>query len=100
MTKEAEEPAQPANAFVGTWSGKIGTANWTIVFNADGTFTANGTTYHYVVNTSDANKAESTEVDGSDKLFTFAILSNGKLRVERYDTDMYETYSGDLEKAA
>ena len=100
LTKEAEEPAQPANAFVGTWSGKIGTANWTIVFNADGTFTANGTTYHYVVNTSDANKAESTEVDGSDKLFTFAILSNGKLRVERYDTDMYETYSGDLEKAA
>lgn len=99
LTKEAEEPAQPANAFVGTWSGKIGTANWTIIFNADGTFTANGTTYHYVIDSTNANKAESTEADGSDKYFTFTILSNGNLRVERYDSDMYETYTGDLVKA-
>lgn len=96
LTKEAEEAA---NAFVGTWSGKIGTASWTLVINADGTFTANGTTYHYVIDSTNANKAESVEADGSDKYFTFTILSNGNLRVERYDDDMYETYTGDLVKA-
>lgn len=96
LTKEAEAAA---NAFVGTWSGKIGTANWTIIFNADGTFTANGTTYHYVIDSTNANKAESTEADGSDKIFKFTIQSNGKLRTERYDVDEYETFMGDLVKA-
>ena len=94
FTKEAEETT---NAFVGTWSGKIGVASWTIVINSDGTFTANGTTYHYTIDSE--TKASSVEADGSDKLFTFE-LKGDKLSVDRYDSDMYETYSGTLTKQA
>lgn len=94
FTKEAEGTT---NAFVGTWSGKIGVASWTIVINSDGTFTANGTTYHYTVDSE--TKASSVEADGSDKLFTFE-LKGDKLSVDRYDSDMCETYSGTLTKQA
>lgn len=94
LTKEAEETT---NAFVGTWSGKIGVASWTIVINSDGTFTANGTTYHYTIDSE--TKASSVEADGSDKLFTFE-LKGDKLRVDRYDSDMCETFTGDLTKQA
>lgn len=94
FTKEAEGTT---NAFVGTWSGKIGVASWTIVINSDGTFTANGTTYHYTIDSE--TKASSVEADGSDKLFTFE-LKGDKLSVDRYDSDMYETYSGTLTKQA
>ena len=90
-------PEEPANAFVGTWSGKIGVASWTIVINSDGTFTANGTTYHYTVDSE--TKASSVEADGSDKLFTFELRGD-KLRVDRYDSDAYETFTGDLTKQA
>ena len=94
FTKEAEGTT---NAFVGTWSGKIGVASWTIVINSDGTFTANGTTYHYTVDSE--TKASSVEADGSDKLFTFELRGD-KLRVDRYDSDAYETFTGDLTKQA
>lgn len=93
----AKEAEGTTNAFVGTWSGKIGVASWTIVINSDGTFTANGTTYHYTVDSE--TKASSVEADGSDKLFTFE-LKGDKLSVNRYDSDMYETYSGTLTKQA
>ena len=94
FTKEtASEPEETHDAFYGTWSGKIGTASWTIEFKDDGTFVANGTTYHYEVDASNANKAKST-----DNVFTFEIKSSG-LYVERYDDDMCETYTGTLTKA-
>ena len=91
--EEASEPVETHDAFYGTWSGKIGVASWTIEFKDDGTFVANGTTYHYEVDASNANKAKST-----DNVFTFEIKSSG-LYVERYDDDMGETYLGTLAKA-
>lgn len=91
--EEASEPVETHDAFYGTWSGKIGVASWTIEFKDDGTFVANGTTYHYEVDASNANKAKST-----DDVFTFEIKSSG-LYVERYDDDMCETYTGTLTKA-
>lgn len=99
--KQAEQPEEPEvthDNFYGTWSGKIGFGTWTIEFKDGGVFTANGTTYHYTVNASNELKAESVEADGSDKLYVFEIKSNGKLHVERYDADMCETYTGDLDK--
>lgn len=93
FTKEAET----LDAFAGTWSGKIGGRTWTIVIDGKGNFTANGTAYHYTVDS--ATTASSVEADGSDKYFTFT-LKNGSLAVERYDEDMYETYSGTLTKQA
>lgn len=83
------------DAFAGTWSGKIGTATWTIVIDGKGNFTANGTAYHYTVDSE--TKASSVEADGSDKLFT---LKGNTLSVERYDADMMETYTGTLTKQA
>ena len=91
--EEASEPVETHDAFYGTWSGKIGVASWTIEFKDDGTFVANGTTYHYEVDASNANKAKST-----DNVFTFEIKSSG-LYVERYDDDMGELYTGTLTKA-
>ncbi len=91
--EEASEPVETHDAFYGTWSGKIGVASWTIEFKDDGTFVANGTTYHYEVDASNANKAKST-----DDVFKFEIKSSG-LYVERYDDDMCETYTGTLTKA-
>jgi putative extracellular nuclease, surface-anchored len=85
------------DAFAGTWSGKIGTATWTIVIDGKGNFTANGTAYHYTVDSE--TKASSVEADGSDKLFVFTLKGN-TLSVERYDADMMETYTGTLTKQA
>lgn len=85
------------DAFAGTWSGKIGTATWTIVIDGKGNFTANGTAYHYTVDSE--TKASSGEADGSDKLFVFTLKGN-TLSVERYDADMMETYTGTLTKQA
>ena len=93
FTKEAET----LDAFAGTWSGKIGTATWTIVIDGKGNFTANGTAYHYTVDSE--TKASSVEADGSDKLFVFTLKGN-TLSVERYDADMMETYTGTLTKQA
>lgn len=94
FTKEA---AATLDAFAGTWSGKIGTATWTIVIDGKGNFTANGTAYHYTVDSE--TKASSVEADGSDKLFVFTLKGN-TLSVERYDADMMETYIGTLTKQA
>lgn len=94
FTKEA---AATLDAFAGTWSGKIGTATWTIVIDGKGNFTANGTAYHYTVDSE--TKASSVEADGSDKLFVFTLKGN-TLSVERYDADMMETYNGTLTKQA
>ncbi len=94
FTKEA---AETLDAFAGTWSGKIGTATWTIVIDGKGNFTANGTAYHYTVDSE--TKASSVEADGSDKLFVFTLKGN-TLSVERYDADMVETYTGTLTKQA
>lgn len=94
FTKEA---AETLDAFAGTWSGKIGTATWTIVIDGKGNFTANGTAYHYTVDSE--TKASSVEADGSDKLFVFTLKGN-TLSVERYDADMMETYTGTLTKQA
>lgn len=85
------------DAFAGTWSGKIGTATWTIVIDGKGNFTANGTAYHYTVDSE--TKASSVGADGSDKLFVFTLKGN-TLSVERYDADMMETYTGTLTKQA
>lgn len=85
------------DAFAGTWSGKIGTATWTIVIDGKGNFTANGTAYHYTVDSE--TKASSVEADGSDKLFVFTLKGN-TLSVERYDADRMETYTGTLTKQA
>lgn len=85
------------DAFAGTWSGKIGTATWTIVIDGKGNFTANGTAYHYTVDSE--TKASSVEADVSDKLFVFTLKGN-TLSVERYDADMMETYTGTLTKQA
>lgn len=85
------------DAFAGTWSGKIGTATWTIVIDGKGNFTANGTAYHYTVDSE--TKASSVEADGSDKLFVFTLKGN-TLSVERYDADMMKTYTGTLTKQA
>lgn len=85
------------DAFAGTWSGKIGTATWTIVIDGKGNFTANGTAYHYTVDSE--TKASSVEADGSDKLFVFTLKGN-TLSVERYDADMMETHTGTLTKQA
>lgn len=85
------------DAFAGTWSGKIGTATWTIVIDGKGNFTANGTAYHYTVDSE--TKASSVEANGSDKLFVFTLKGN-TLSVERYDADMMETYTGTLTKQA
>lgn len=85
------------DAFAGTWSGKIGTATWTIVIDGKGNFTANGTAYHYTVDSE--TKASSVEADGSDKLFVFTLKGN-TLSVERYDADTMETYTGTLTKQA
>lgn len=85
------------DAFAGTWSGKIGTATWTIVIDGKGNFTANGTAYHYTVDSE--TKASSVEADGSDKMFVFTLKGN-TLSVERYDADMMETYTGTLTKQA
>lgn len=93
FTKEAET----LDAFAGTWSGKIGTATWTIVIDGKGNFTANGTAYHYTVDSE--TKASSVEADGSDKLFVFTLKGN-TLSVERYDADMMETSTGTLTKQA
>lgn len=94
FTKEA---AATLDAFAGTWSGKIGAATWTIVIDGKGNFTANGTAYHYTVDSE--TKASSVEADGSDKLFVFTLKGN-TLSVERYDADMMETYTGTLTKQA
>lgn len=94
FTKEA---AATLDAFAGTWSGKIGTATWTIVIDGKGNFTANGTAYHYTVDSE--TKASSVEADGSDKLFVFTLKGN-TLSVDRYDADMMETYTGTLTKQA
>lgn len=94
FTKEA---AATLDAFAGTWSGKIGTATWTIVIDGKGNFTANGTAYHYTVDSE--TKASSVEADGSDKLFVFTLKGN-TLSVERYDADMMETNTGTLTKQA
>lgn len=94
FTKEA---AETLDAFAGTWSGKIGTATWTIVIDGKGNFTANGTAYHYTVDSE--TKASSVEADGSDKLFVFTLKGN-TLSVERYDADMMETNTGTLTKQA
>lgn len=85
------------DAFAGTWSGKIGTATWTIVIDGKGNFTANGTAYHYTVDSE--TKASSVEADGSDKLFVFTLKGN-TLSVERYDADMMETKTETLTKQA
>lgn len=92
-----EDPSETLDAFAGTWSGKIGTATWTIVIDGKGNFTANGTAYHYTVDSE--TKASSVEADGSDKLFVFTLKGN-TLSVERYDADMMETYTGTLTKQA
>ena len=76
---------------VGKWSDEQNKV--TVEFKDDGTFVANGTTYHYEVDASNANKAKST-----DNVFTFEIKSSG-LYVERYDDDMGELYTGTLTKA-
>lgn len=94
FTKEA---AATLDAFAGTWSGKIGAATWTIVIDGKGNFTANGTAYHYTVDSE--TKASSVEADGSDKLFVFTLKGN-TLSVERYDADMMETYTGTPTKQA
>lgn len=92
-----EDPSETLDAFAGTWSGKIGTATWTIVIDGKGNFTANGTAYHYTVDSE--TKASSVEADGSDKLFVFTLKGN-TLSVERYDADMMETKTGTLTKQA
>lgn len=97
LTKKASSGGEETNAFVGTWEGKIGIATFTIVINADGTFTANGTDYHYTVDSE--TTASSVEADGSDKYFIFT-LKDGKLRVQWYSDDDYETRYGDLTKQA
>lgn len=97
FTKTFTKEAETLDAFAGTWSGKIGTATWTIVIDGKGNFTANGTAYHYTVDSE--TKASSVEADGSDKLFVFTLKGN-TLSVERYDADMMETSTGTLTKQA
>lgn len=83
LTKEAEETL---DAFAGTWTGKVGMNNWTIVCDGKGNITVNGTAYTYTVG--------STSITAGDSVIT---IKNDKMHVEYDDGDF--SASGDLVKA-
>lgn len=82
--ESAEEPA--LDAFAGTWTGKVGTNNYTVVCDGAGNITINGTDYTYTV--------------VSDKITVgcFTITKNGEKMHVVYDDGDY-TANGDLTKA-
>lgn len=85
LTKQAVvEPS--LDAFAGTWTGKVGTNNYTVVCDGAGNITINGTDYTYTV--------------VSDKITVgcFTITKNGEKMHVVYDDGDY-TANGDLTKA-
>ena len=84
-------PEETLDAFAGTWSGKVGVINMTVVCDGKGNMTINGDAFTYT------KGSETIVIENGDIVYTFKI-SGEKIHVEyEYDGNMS---SGDLTKQA